>query len=143
MLRAIFILCVALLAAGCAEHRRTSIAHVTRTAEGRYETKLDSVEWVAGGPCNFPGFPHRSFGECWIYTDTTNGLISADHITLAFGVDWESFRATYDKEPLKGSVLFSNGQVRVSIMRPAYPDGVQLKYYYKFPLNGTYTLKSE
>lgn len=143
MLRATFMLCVAVLASGCAIHRRTSIAHVARTAAARYETKLDSVEWVAGGPCNFPQFPHRSFGEYWIYTDTTNGLVTADRITLASGNNWDSFRAVYDKEPLKGSVLFSNGLVRVSILRPAYPDGFHLKYYQKFRLNGTYKLRTE
>ena len=144
MLRVTIILCLPVLMVGCGGlHRRSTIAHVTRSPEGRYEIKLDSVEWVAGGPCNFPQMPHRSFGEYWIYTDSINGLVTADRVTLAWGTDWDTFRATSDKEPLHGSLLFTNGSVRVSILRPAYPDGVHLKYYREFDLNGTYKLQEK
>jgi len=142
--RVTFILCFSVLLAGCAGVQpRSSIAHITRNPQGRYEIKLGSVEWVAGGPCNFPQMPHRSFGVYWIYTDSTNGFVTADRVTLASGSDWDTFRATYDKEPLHGSLLFTNGTVRVSLLRPAYPDGVHLKYYRKFDLNGTYKLQEE
>lgn len=141
MARVGFLLCIAILLAGCAgEHRSSSIAHVTRDAQGRYEVKLDYVTWVAGGPCNFPQLRHRAFGCYWIYTDSTNGLVPADRVTLAWGNDHDSFRAVAEGEPIHGSLLFSNGTVQVSLLRPAYPDGVHLKYYRKFFLNGVYTL---
>ena len=35
------------LLAGCATHRGSSIATATRNPQGRYEIRLDKVEWVS------------------------------------------------------------------------------------------------
>src|SRR5205814_4403840 len=109
MVRFTFILGFAVLVGGCAEHRSSPVAHVTQASLGHYEVRLNSVEWVAGGPCNFPQWPHREFGTCWIYTDTTNGVVAADQVSLAYGSS-DGFRASQEG-PLHGSVVFSNGQM--------------------------------
>jgi hypothetical protein len=131
-----------LLLAGCATHRASSQALVSRTSQGRYELQLLSVEWCAGGPCNFPQWPHREYLNYWIYTDTTNGVVSADRVTVAYGRAGDSFRPTQEG-PLHGSVSFSNGRVLVALQTPAFPDGEHLKYYQEFRLNGTYTLRPQ
>ena len=132
----------ALLFAGCTTHRANSQALVSRIAQGRYEVQLLSVEWCAGGPCNFPQWPHREYLNYWICTDTTNGVVPADHVTVAYGHAGDSFRPTQEG-PLHGSVSFTSGHVVVDLQTPAFPDGEHLKYYQKFRLNGTYTLQSQ
>ncbi|MGD0263282.1 MAG: hypothetical protein ABSD29_26260 [Verrucomicrobiota bacterium] len=109
--------------------------------DGRYEIQLSSVEWVAGGPCNFPQWPRRDYSDYWIYTDSMNGVVSADRVTIAYH-GWDNFRLTREG-PLQGSVSFFDGRVRVALKTPAFPDGVHLKYYMKFPLNGIYTLQPQ
>ena len=142
MRSAILILLVAALFAGCSLHRANSQALLSHNVkEGRYEIQLQSVETVAGGPCNFPQWPHRVYQNYWIYTDTTNGIVPADHVTIAFH-GWDNVRLT-QQGPLHGSVSFSDGRVVVALQTPAFPDGVHLKYYQKFSLNGTYTLQRQ
>ena len=141
MRHSLLALLVTPLLAGCAMHRASSQARVSQDTQGRYEIQLVSVEWCAGGPCNFPQWPHREYGSYWIYTDTTNGTVSADCLTLAYG-SWDNFRTT-EGGPLRGTVSFSGRRVRVALELPAYPDGTHLEYYEKFRLNGTYTLQAQ
>jgi hypothetical protein len=129
-----------LVLAGCSTHRASSHALVSRNSLGRYEIQLLSVEWCAGGPCNFPQWPHREYLSYWIYTDTTNGVVPADRVTVAYGHAGDSFRPTQEG-PLHGSVSFSNDRVLVNLQTPAFPDGEHLKCYQKFGLNGTYTMQ--
>src|ERR1039458_2233067 len=61
MLRIAYILGSMVLLGGCAEHRGSSVAYVSQPSPGRYEARLVSVQVVAGGPCNFPQWPHREY----------------------------------------------------------------------------------
>ena len=140
MFRFAFIIGLVVALAGCSEHRGSAVAHVTQASPGHYEVRLRSVEWVAGGPCNFPQWPHREFGTCWITSDTTNGVVTADRVSLAYGSP-DGFRASQEG-PLKGSIIFSKSQIRIELQLPAFPDGTNLAYYQKCPLNGTYKIKT-
>lgn len=135
------ILSFTVLLSGRAEHRGSPIAHVTQTSSGHFEARLSSVEWVAGGPCNFPEWPHREFGTCWIYTETTNGPMDAGDVSVAYGGS-DGLRVTQEG-PLYGSVRFLDGQMRIDLQTPAFTDGVHFDHYQKFPLNGTYRIQKE
>jgi hypothetical protein len=141
MIRFILIFGFAVLLNGCAEHRGSAVAHLSQTSPGRYEVRLTSVEWVAGGPCNFPQWPHREFGTCWIYTDSTNGKVAADRVSLAYGSS-DGFRGSQEG-PLHGSVEFVDSKMRVDLQLPWFADGVHVDHYQKFALNGTYTIKTQ
>ncbi len=141
MMRIAFLLAFAALVAGCSVvHRGSSIAHVTQASDGRYEARLSSVEWVAGGPCNFPQWPHRQFGTCWVYTDSTNGVVAADRVSLAYASS-DGFRATQEG-PLHGSVQFRSDQMVINLQLPCFTDGGRLDHYEKFELNGVYKVKA-
>jgi hypothetical protein len=129
-----------LLLVGCSSHRASSQAILSRKSDGQFEIQLLSVDWVAGGPCNFPQWPHRVFSKYWIYSDTTNGSVTADHVTITYGGDLDDFRATQEG-PLHGSVSFTGNRVQVALLLPAFPDGTHLAYYKGFKLNGDYDLR--
>ena len=142
MLRIAYILGSMVLLGGCAEHRGSSVAYVSQPSPGRYEARLVSVQVVAGGPCNFPQWPHREYVTYWICTDKTNGVVPADRLTVAYGHIGDSFRPTQEG-PLHGSVSFSEGRLRVALQFPAFSDSGRLDHYGKFHLNGTYRLQTE
>jgi hypothetical protein len=140
-MRFTFILSFSVLLSGCGGHRSSPVAQISQTSSGHFEVRLNSVEWVAGGPCNFPQWPHREFGTCWIYTDSTNGVVAPDRVSLAYGSS-DGFRASQEG-PLHGSVQFRDGQMIVDLQYPYFTDGVHLDHYEKFRLNGTYKIQTQ
>ena len=142
MLRFTLIVGIAALLSGCAEHRGSSVAYVSQASQGHYEVKLISVELVAGGPCNFPQWPHREYESYWIYTDTTNGVVPADRLTVAYGHDGDSFRPTQEG-PLHGSISFSDGRMIVQLQFPWFSDSGHIDHYQSFDLNGTYAVQAK
>jgi hypothetical protein len=140
--RITFIICFVVLLSGCAEHRGSSVAYVSQISPGHYETKLLSVEMVAGGPCNFPQWPHREYMSYWIYTDTTNGVVPAERLTVAYGHYGDSFRPTQEG-PLHGSVSFLDGRMSVQLQFPWFSDSGHIDRYQSFDLNGTYEIQAK
>ena len=126
---------------GCATHRRSSVATVSQDSQGRYEIRLDKVEWVAGGPCNIE-WPHRIYPSDWIYTASIDGEIPADHLVLTH----ERGKTEYPwpQEGLCGSVTFTNGQMQVLLKILWHPEGKEsVNRYMRYNLNGRYTLERE
>jgi hypothetical protein len=142
MVRFIFILGFVVLLSGCAEHRAGSVAYISQLSPGHYQVRLISVQTVAGGPCNFPQWPHREYLSYWIYTDTTNGVVPAGRLTVAYGHDGDSFRPTQEG-PIHGSVSFSDGRMYVQLQFPWFSDSGHIERYQSFDLNGTYKVWPE
>jgi hypothetical protein len=142
MLRFTFVVGCAVLLSGCAEHRASSVAYVSLASPGRYELNLVSVELVAGGPCNFPQRPHHEYMSYWIYTNTTNGVVPAERLTVAYGHDGDSFRPTQEG-PLHGSVSFADGRMNVQLQFPWFSDNGHIDRYQSFDLNGTYAIQTK
>jgi|ERR1022692_147482 hypothetical protein len=140
MVRFTLIIGFAVLLGGCAVHRSSPVAHISQASKDRYEVRVSSVEWCAGGPCNFPQWPHREYSSYWITTDTTNGVVPADHLTLTYG-GLDGFRVSQEG-PLRGSVSFLSNQLHVALQLPAFSPGADPEYK-NFPLNGTYTIESQ
>ena len=132
------ILVMAALLAGCSEHRSSSVARATRQASGKYEIRLDTIEWSLGGPDNLTK-PHKIAGSHWIYADTTQGVVTATNLILTY----EQGKTEYpwSQSALRGSVTFSEGQLHVALERPVYVDGISVDHYEQYPLNGDYRLE--
>ncbi|MES1180406.1 MAG: hypothetical protein ABUL66_00940, partial [Verrucomicrobiota bacterium] len=93
-------------------------------------------------PCNFPQMPHREYESYWIFTDNTNGVVQADHLTVAYGHDGDSFRSMQEG-PIQGSISFSGGQLDVQLQFPWFSDSGHIDRYQNFCLNGTYKVWPE
>ena len=109
-----------------------------RDPTGRYEIKLVAAEWCAGGPCNFPQWPHREYIANWLYSDTTNGVVPAERLTLSYG---NEPRYRWSQTALQGSVTFSDGRMQVALRVPIYADNGSIKHYERYELNGSYKLQ--
>lgn len=128
----------ALLLVGCATHPASSVAPLKQESSGRYEIKLVAAGWCAGGPCNFPQWPHREYVSHWIYSDTTNGVVPAERLTLSYGNETQ-YR--WSQTALLGSVTFSDGHMQVALRVPIYADDGSIKHYERYELNGDYKLQ--
>src|SRR6266404_6999379 len=138
MRRTVLVVILVLSLTGCATHRRSSLAIVTRDSQGRYEIRLDKVEWVAGGPCNIE-WPHRSYGSHWIYTTRIEGDVPADHVVLTY----EQGKTEYPwpQEGLCGSVILTNGRMQVLLKIRYHREGKEsVNRYTRYELNGKYSL---
>ena len=138
-MRFLTIFVTAALLAGCSTHRTSSTAVVTRDPQNRYEIRLDAVEWSAGGPCNFPQFPHRIHKTHWIYTPVIVGEVSTNQLILTY----ERGKTEYPwpQEALRGLVTFTNGHMRVALQLPVFRDDNTISQYVPYELNGDYKLE--
>lgn len=126
----------AVLFAGCASHRASSVAWAVRDPRGGYKIQITEVGWSAGGPCNFPQWPSRWYDNHRICTDTLEGVVPGERLTLSYGdppYDWSCTN-------LQGSVAFSGERVQVALRVPVYADDGSIRRYEKYPLNGVYEL---
>jgi hypothetical protein len=122
--------------AGCSTHRASSIAWAVRNPKGGYVIQLTEVGWCAGGPCNFPQWPHREYGTQRISTETLEGVIPAEQLTLSYGDPPYGWSQT----KLQGSVTFSDGHMSVALRVPVWADDGSIRHYVRYPLTGTYKL---
>jgi hypothetical protein len=51
--------------------------------------------------------------------------------------------ASWNIEHLRGAVVFTNGMMTVRLEQPDYPDGVHIKGYIPFYLNGAYQVVTD
>jgi hypothetical protein len=141
MLPFAFIFFFALVLVGCAKHPSSSVAHVDQAPPGHFGLRLDCAELgVISEPCSVPeGLPHRRLGICWVFTDATNGVITADHVSLVYG-SLDGALHVSQKEPLHGLVTFAGDHVNIALKVLTFPEGTNLDHYEEFRLNGTYKI---
>jgi hypothetical protein len=128
-------LALASLLLGCSSLKRNPIAHVTAWIRPS-DRLLLSVLRV----CEFPPRTHKQSGSDWIFVDTTNGVVAADHLTLWHG---KSPRDDFGwaQKVLLGSVAFTNGCMRVAFEVPDYRDDGSIRRHEAYSCNGNYRLE--
>ena len=129
----------ALLLVGCSGLKRSPVAHVTPDPQHGYTIQVD-FSYRSYGVCEFPPRTHRQTGSDWIFVDTTNGVVAADHLTLWHG---KSPRDDYGwaQRALVGSVVFTNGCMRVAFEVPDYADDGSIRRHEHYLWNGKYRLE--
>src|ERR1700744_2363149 len=85
MLKQIPVILLVLLLAGCSHFERSSVAYVFPDPKHGFVIRIDYSYRSFGGPCNFPTKPKTVSETDWIFMKTTNGIVSADHLTLWMG----------------------------------------------------------
>ncbi len=86
MARRIPVIFLILLLTGCGnDFNRTTVAPISLDQKRGYVIRLDYSYRSFGGPCNFPQKPQTINESDWIFANTTNGVISADRLTLWHG----------------------------------------------------------
>ena len=141
-MRNILVFLLVLLLAGCGENfKRGSVAHISPDTKHGFVIQLDYSYRSFGGPCNFPQPPQTIKEADWIFTDTTNGVVSADRLTLWHG---KSPKDEYGwaQQALRGSVTFSNGSMHIAFLVPEYKDDDSIRRHDPYRMNGDYKLEA-
>lgn len=130
---------VTLLLVGCSGLQRSPVAHVSPDPQHGYAIRIDFA-YRAASVCEFPPRTHQQTGSAWIFVDTTNGVVAADQLTLWHG---KSPRDDYGwaQKALLGSVVFTNGYMRVAFEVPEYRDDGSIRRHKPFLWNGNYRLE--
>ena len=132
-----------LLIVGCDKSVPPVIEHVAnakKLADGTYEIQLRYSVTSSGGPClskdSFKTW--TSYSTNWIYLKTLDGAMTADQIVVT--TDAGKREWPYATTNMQGTVSFTNGEMRVQLEQPRYPDGVHMQGYASYYLNGTYQI---
>ena len=132
-----------LLIVGCDKSVPPVIEHVAnakKLADGTYEIQLRYSVTSSGGPClskdSFKTW--TSYSTNWIYLKTLDGAMTADQIVVT--TDAGKREWPYATTNMQGTVSFTNGEMRVQLEQPCYPDGVHMQGYASYYLNGTYQI---
>jgi hypothetical protein len=132
-----------LLLAGCSDNfKRSPDAHLSPDPKHGYAVRLDYSYRSFGGPCNFPQKPQTISESDWILADTTNGTVSADHLTLWHGKS-PNDQFGWAQQALRGSMIFSNGWVHINFQVPDYRDDDSIRKHDQYRLNGDYRLEAK
>jgi hypothetical protein len=132
-------LALASLLLGCSSLKRNPIAHVTPDQQHGYVLQID-FSYRSYCVCEFPPRTHKQIGSDWIFVDTTNGVVAADHLTLWHG---NSPRDDFGwaQKVLLGSVAFTNDCMRVAFEVPDYRDDGSIRRHEAYSCNGNYRLE--
>src|ERR1700677_3795468 len=118
MLRKILALFCVLLLAGCSDNfKHGTFAQISSDTQHGYIIRMDYSYRSFGGPCNFLQKPQTICESDWIFTNATNGVVSADHLTLWHGKSPED-NYGWGQKAMLGSLTFSNGCMRVAFQVP-------------------------
>jgi hypothetical protein len=132
-----------LLLAGCGGNfKPSSVARITSSAKHGYVIRLDYSYRAYGGPCNFSLIGKTISDSDWIFTDTTNGVVSADHLTLWHG-DSPDDTFGWAVQSLIGKITVSNGRVRIDFQEPVYGNNDAILRHDQYRMNGNYKLESQ
>jgi hypothetical protein len=130
-----------LLLAGCGDgFKRSPVAHIVSDQQHGYEIELDYSYRSFGGPCNFPLKPQTISESDWVFTQTTNGVVSADQLTLWHGKSPKD-EYGWSQQALRGSLTFTNGYIHVAFQVPDYRDDDSIRHHDPYNLNGDYKLE--
>ena len=141
MLRKIPVFLLVLLLASFSDNfKRSSFARVSPDPKHGFVIRLDYSYRSFGGPCNFPQSPQTIREADWIFTDTTNGVVSAGRLTL-----WHGKSATdeygWAQQALRGSITFTNGSMHIAFQVPDYRDDDSIRRHDPYRMNGDYKLE--
>jgi hypothetical protein len=128
-----------LLLAGCDHFKRSPVAQVSSEAKHGFVIRLDYSYRSFGGPCNFPTKPQTVSESDWVFVQATNGVVSADHLTLWIGKSPDDGYGWAVKD-LLGSASFSNGTMHINFQMPDYGDDDSIRGHTPYRLNGDYKL---
>jgi hypothetical protein len=143
MLRKISILLWVSLLAGCSDNfKHSAVAQISSDIQHGYIIRMDYSYRSFGGPCDFPQNPQTFCESDWIFTNTTNGVVSADHLTLWHGKSPQD-NYGWPQKALLGSLTFSNGCMRVVFQVPDYRDDDTVRRHDPYKLNGYYKLEAK
>ncbi|MDB6021794.1 MAG: hypothetical protein JWQ04_1651 [Pedosphaera sp.] len=141
MLRKIPALFLVLLLAGCGDNlKRSSVAHVSSDKNHGFVIQVDFAYRSFGGPCNFPQKPQTISESNWIFTKTTNGVVSADQLILWHGRSPDD-EYGWAAQALLGSMTFSNGHIYIDFQEPVYGDNDSILHHDPYRMNGDYKLE--
>jgi hypothetical protein len=140
MLRKILFFLVVLLLAGCSDNfKRSSVAHISSDTKHGFVIQLDYSYRSFGGPCTFLQKPQTISDTDWIFMETTNGVASADHLTLWHGKSPDD-EYGWAAKALLGSMTFSNGYIHIDFQEPVYADNDSILRHDPYRMNGDYKL---
>ena len=130
-----------LVLAGCSDDfKRSPVASISHDPQHGYVIQLDYSYRSYGGPCNFPQSPQTISESDWIFTATTNGVVSSDHLTLWHGKSPKD-QFGWAQEALRGSMIFSNGTMHIDFQVPEFRDDDSIRRHDPYRLNGDYKLE--
>jgi hypothetical protein len=135
-------LLLVLLLVGCGENfKRSPVAHVSPDPKRGFVIELDYSYRSFGGPCNFPQKPQTINEADWIFTESTNGVVSADRLILWHGKSPKD-KYGWAQQALRGSMTFSNGRMHIAFQVPDYRDDDSIRRHDPYKLNGNYKLET-
>jgi hypothetical protein len=134
------LLVLLVMLAGCSNFKRSAVARISPDIKHGFVIRLDYSYRSFGGPCNFPTKPQIISDSDWIFTETTNGTVSADHLTLWIGKS-PNDEYGWAVKALVGSMTFSNGIMRIALQLPVYRDDDSIRGHTSYRLNGVYKLE--
>jgi hypothetical protein len=130
-------------AVGCGRNfKRSPVAHVSSDPKHGYVIKVDYSYQSYGGPCNFTLKSQKISESDWIFTQATNGQISADRLTLWHGKS-PTDEYGWAQTALLGSIIFSNATMHIDFRVPDYRDDDSIRRHDPYRLNGEYKLETK
>jgi hypothetical protein len=139
LVQPVAVISLALLIVGCSGLKRNSIARVTNDPQHGYAIRID-FSYRTPGVCEFPPRIHKQTESAWIFMDTTNGVVAADQLTLWHGKSPQD-NYGWAQKALLGSVVFTNGSMRVAFEVPDYRDDGSIRRHEHYLWNGNYKLE--
>lgn len=143
-LNTFLLLVCAVLISGCGSvsPKIDHVASAKQFADGTYRIDLRYTKTISGGPCFNSSFFKSTTYHYYdsLYVKSLKGKVSADQITVKAG---GQEGASWNIEHLRGAVVFTNGMMTVRLEQPDYPDGVHIKGYIPYYLNGAYQVVTD
>jgi hypothetical protein len=139
----LLLVCAALISGcGSVSPKIDHVASAKQLADGTYQIDLRYTKTISGGPCFNSSFFKSTTYHYYdsLYVKSLEGTLRADQITVKTGGQGV---ASWNIEHLRGAVVFTNGMMTVRLEQPDYPDGVNIKGYIPFYLNGAYQVVTD
>jgi len=141
-LRASLILACVAAIVGCegVSPKPYRVAITKRLGDGTYEIQLRYSETSSGGPCLSEDWFKRqtSYSTNWLYLKTVDGVMTADRLVVTIESGQKEWPYAYTN--MQGTISFTNVTMRVRLQQPNYPDGVHMRGYIPYYLNGEYQI---